>query len=139
MGLSSFLEKKASLSDLLLRNVTKKLTVLPAGKSSETPAELLSSERMRRLILEVGSRYRDRFVLIDSSPLELTPETSVIAKYVDAVLLVVRHGFTPRHFVRNALDKIPANKLLGIVFNGQRRSLRKYGPGEYYKYGYGKK
>ncbi len=138
-GLVSFLAKNTPLSDLLLKNVTRKLTVLPAGKSAKTPAELLSSERMKRLILEVGSRYKDRFVIIDSSPLELTPESSVIAKYVDAVLLVVRHGFTPRHFVRDALEKIPSKKLLGIVFNGQRTPLGKYGPGRYYKYGYGKK
>ena len=127
-GLSTYLSSKAPLSDFLAKSPVEKLTVLCAGDSTQIPAELLSSEKMEKLLTEVGNRYRDRFVIIDSPPLQLTPEASVIANHVDAVLLVVRHGKTTRHAVRSAIEKIPENKFFGIIFNGHQK-------GEYGTYG----
>ncbi len=143
-GLSSYLSKNTPLSDLLIKTAVDKLTILPAGNSTEIPAELLSSTKMKTLIQEVESRYEDRLVIIDSSPLEMTSESSVISKYVDAVILVVRYGKTPRHCVRDAIERIPKEKLLGIVFNANKKRLRRYGGYKYgygfgYGYGYGKK
>lgn len=134
-GLSSYLEKQTPLSDLLIKSAIDKLTILPAGNSTKIPAELLSSDKMKNLIQETGNRYPDRFVILDSAPLELTPESSVLVNYVDAVILVVRYGKTPRHSVKSALEKIPKEKLIGIVFNGNERPLGRYGRYSYYGYG----
>ncbi len=141
-GLSSYLLKNKPLADLLIKTSVEKLTILPAGNSTRIPSELLSSGKMKNLIQEVESRYDDRFVIIDTSPLEMTSESSVITKYVDAVILVVRSSKTPHHCVRAAMEKIPKEKLLGIVFNGHEKQFRRYGPYKYgygYGYGYGKK
>ena len=138
-GLSTYLSKNEPLTDLLTKTSIEKLTILPAGNSTKIPTELLSSDKMKNLIQEVRNRYEDRIVIIDSSPLDITPESSVIAKFVDAILLVVRYGKTPRHCVRSALEKIPKEKLLGVVFNGNESQFRRYGPYRYYRYGYGKK
>lgn len=133
-GLSSVLASHAGLPALLRKTYVHKLTILPAGNTSKAPSELLSSERMRRLIRETKDRYADRFVIVDSPPLELTPEASVIANEVDAVILVVRHGNTPRDAVKAALGKIQREKLLGVVYNGYDEPVKKYG---YQQYGYG--
>ena len=130
-GLSSHLEKNVPLERLLRKTPIEKLTILPGGNSTERPAELLTSMRMKRLIREVRDRYPDRFVVFDSTPLEITPETYVLAGEVDAVLLVVRYGVTPRHSVEATLDKIQRDKLIGIVFNGYDQLMKRY-----QKYGY---
>lgn len=136
-GLSAYLEGKASLPCLLNKTGFDKLTVLPAGNSVSTPAELLSSAKMKELIRELADRYPDRFVIIDSAPLSFAPESSVIANAVDAVLLVVIHGKTPRSAVKDAVRSIPKAKLMGIIYNGYDASIKLYG--RYgYKYGYGK-
>ncbi len=134
-GLSTFLAGQMSLPELLRKTRINKLTVLPAGNSTMIPSELLSSVRMKALLQEVRDRYADRFVIIDSPPLELTPETSVLANEVDALILVVRHGKTPRDAVKKAMGKIQKEKLLGIVFNGYDEPLKYYGNYAHYKYG----
>ncbi len=130
-GLSTYLAKNIPLSDLLSKTAMDKLTILRGGNSTKTPAELLSSEKMRGLIETVKNGYPDHYVIIDSSPLETTPESSALARIVDGVLLVVRYGKTPRTVVRSALEKIPREKFMGIVFNASRkRSLDGYEPYE---------
>lgn len=132
-GLSTHLDIQTPLEELLRKPGLPKLTILPGGNSTHRPAELLTSERMRRLIQELRNRYEDRFVLFDSTPLELTPETYVLANEVDAILFVVRRGLTPRRSVRAALEKIQREKLLGIVFNGDDAVMKRYRKYDYYK------
>ena len=137
-GLSCILSENVALQDLVEKTSIEKLSILRAGDCTKNPAELLSSEKMRKTIREARQRYTDHFVIVDSSPLEMTPETAVVTSFVDAVILVVRYAKTPRHCVRSALEKIPKDKLLGIVFNAdEKEGRRRYG-GYNYKYGYGK-
>jgi protein-tyrosine kinase len=138
-GLSTSLAGDAPLAGLLRKTNINKLTILPAGNSTQIPAELLSSEKMKALLREVRDRYADRFVIIDGPPLQLTAETAVLANVVDAVILVVRHGRTPRDLVKAAMEKIQKEKLLGVVYNGYDEPMRLYSQYGYYKYGYGKK
>jgi len=135
-GLSSYLTNKSALAELLCKTSVSKLTVLPGGNSSANPSELLSSEKMQHLISDVRDRYPDRFVILDTTPLELTPETSVLVNQVDGVLMVVKYGKTPRKLVKSAIERIGKEKLLGIVFNGYEKPMHAY---TRYGYGYGKK
>jgi protein-tyrosine kinase len=134
-GLSTYLDGRAPLPELLRKTNLDKLTILPAGNSTRIPAELLASERMRSLIREVRDRYPDRYVIIDSPPLEMTPEASDIANEVDAVILVVRHGQSPREAVKAAAKRIQKEKLLGVVYNCYKEPLRSYYHYDYYDYG----
>ena len=135
-GLSSYLTDKSDLAGLLCKTGVSKLTILPGGNSINNPSELLSSEKMQHLISDVRGRYPDRFVILDTTPLELTPETSVLVNQVDGVLMVVQYGKTPRKLVKSAIEKIGKKKLLGIVFNGYEKPMQGY---TRYGYGYGKK
>jgi protein-tyrosine kinase len=90
---------------------------------------------MKRLIHQVKNRYADRFVIIDGPPLELTAEASVLANEVDAVVLVVQHGKTPRDAAKRAVEKIRKDKLLGVVYNRYDEQLKPYYRYGYYSYG----
>jgi exopolysaccharide/PEP-CTERM locus tyrosine autokinase len=135
-GLSAYLNGEKDLKDVLYKTRIDKLTLLPGGDTVDNPSEVLSSEKMGTLITEVRDRYPDRFIVIDSAPLELAPEVSVLTNQVDGVLVVIRYGKTPRNSVKAAIKKIPDSKLLGTVFNGYDKPLDRYyhGCG-----GYGKK
>jgi len=133
-GLSSYLTNKSDLAGLLCKTCVSKLTILSSGNSIDNPSELLSSERMLYLISEVRDRYSDRLIILDTTPLEMTPETSVLVNQVDGVLMVVHHGKTPRRLAKSAINRVEKEKLLGIVFNGYEKPMQ-----EYTSYGYGKK
>jgi exopolysaccharide/PEP-CTERM locus tyrosine autokinase len=134
-GLSDYLANGTDLQSLLLKTGIKKLTVLPAGKPPDNPSELLSSARMSSLIDEATTRYKDRLIILDSPPPRMTAESGALAKYVDGVLLVVKHGSTAKDSALDLISKLGKNKILGAVINnfdaGLSRYHKKYYGGEY--------
>ena len=105
---------------------------------------------MEALIHELKSRYPDRYVIFDSTPLLATTEPEVLAKFVDGIIVVVHAGVTPRETVKQAIANLDKEKIIGFVLNhvefkSHGQSLRYFGSGGYYykhgygyKYGYGK-
>jgi len=136
-GLADYLSDGVPLSDLLIRTSIDKLTILPGGRPPDNPSELLSSERMSELLKEVTERYQDRLIILDSPPPALTAETSVLARWVDGVVIVIKHGKTPREGVSDVIEKMGQAKIIGAVINNfEVYSSRYYG--KYYGKGYGK-
>jgi protein-tyrosine kinase len=137
-GLSDYLSNGVPLLDLLIRTFVDKLTILPSGQPPDNPSELLSSERMSELLAEATERYPDRLIILDSPPPALTAETSVLSRWVDGVIIVIKHGKTPRAGVSDVIDKIGKEKIIGAVMNNfEVYSSRYYG--KYYGKGQGYK
>jgi capsular exopolysaccharide synthesis family protein len=136
-GLSEYLSKTATFPSLIQRTDVERLYLLPAGDRPNNPSELLSSARMASLMKELRLRYRDLIVLLDSPPVTVTAEPSVLVKLVSKVLVVVKYGKTRRGELKIMMDKLGRQKLIGGVINCYEHSLREYY--EYRKYpGYGK-
>ena len=130
------LDDSLTLPEVLLRTDIPKLTLLPSGSRHVHSTELLASERMRQLTLELSSRYSDRIVIFDSPPLLLTSESRVLAGLMGQVVLVVEESMTPQHVVKEAAESLQDNEIVGIVMNkGARRSTGE-GYGGYGYYGY---
>lgn len=124
------LDDSLMLSDVLLRTDIPKLTLLPSGSRHVHSTELLASERMRQLTLELSTRYSDRVVIFDSPPLLLTSEASVLASLMGQVVMVVEESNTSQHAVKEAVELLQDNEIVGIVMNkGSRGSS-----GEGYSY-----
>jgi len=117
IGLSDCLMHGANLGDALVKTGIGKLSVLLAGTKVPNPVETLSSNKMRELIAELKSRYPDRYIIIDTPPLLLFAEGQVLASMADGVLFVVREGQVPMHQVKEALNLLKGDNLLGVVFN----------------------
>ena len=138
-GLSEFLSDGVPLAALLQKTAVDKLTILPGGSTPANPSELLSSQAMRQLLEEAKNRYSDRYVIIDTPPPQLTAETTALAHYVDAIIVVVKYGTTPRDMVKQLVEKMGREKVIGVVMNGYRvPTTERYGYGRYnrYKSGY---
>jgi protein-tyrosine kinase len=139
-GLSEYLSKGVPLPSLLQKTVVEKLTILPGGRTPDNPSELLSSQVMKDLIDEAKNRYQDRFIIVDSPPPHLTAETTALATYIDAILIVVRSGKTPKSLMDSLIEKIGREKIIGVVLNGyQLPATERYGYGRYHMHNYGYK
>lgn len=93
------------------------LSILPAGRASETATELLASSRMEAVIAQLGARDTMRIVLFDSPPLLLTTESRALASQVGQIVLVVAAGVTPQQAVLDALELLGEGKSIGLVLN----------------------
>jgi len=116
--LGMFLSDGVFLSSLLLETKVNKLTILPGGSPPPNPSELLSSKQMAELLKREKRRYSNRYVIIDAPPPKLMTETSVLARQIDGVILVVKYGSTPRKLVSDLIDILGKEKIVGIVLNG---------------------
>jgi protein-tyrosine kinase len=130
-GLSDYLLEEDELSDLFCKTPIDKLTLLPAGQKTNSPYELLSSQRMIDLLKEARNRYQDRYVILDSTPAQVAAETSVLSNFIDGVVLVVRYGYSSRKMIRETVEKIGKEKFLGVVFNAMQGA---HPNSYYYKY-----
>jgi capsular exopolysaccharide synthesis family protein len=131
-GLSELILGYAALDAVLLETPVENLTVVPSGTPPPNPAELLGGPRMRELLAELGTRFD--VVILDSPPMLLAPESSVLAVHVDGVVLVVRAGATHRGAVRDAAQQVRTvgANLVGGVLNDPAGKLTATGGYGYY-------
>ncbi len=116
-GLSDYLESRVELSDILFKTGIGRLVVMPAGTPPKRPAELISSDRMRNLMRELKHRYRDRYIIIDSSPLLMTADAISLCQYVDGIIFVVQADRTSTKAASQAVSLLKDYNVLGTVFN----------------------
>ncbi len=132
-GLSDYLRGDAELSDLLIKTGIGNLVLLPGGTPPENPAELLSSDRMKMLVNEIKHRYKDRYVIFDSSPLLVTSDPIALGGFMDAVLFVIQEGKTSQKAAEDAITLMKGWNILGAVFN----NVSQYIKNNTYHYYYG--
>jgi protein-tyrosine kinase len=125
-GLSDYLLSKASLSDILIKTGIGKLVLLPAGTPPANPAELLASEKMKDLVREMKYRYRDRYIIFDSSPLLSTAEGLYLKEYIDGAIFVVQAVRTPAKSAAQALSLLKGTHIFGTVFNNVPQYLSRH-------------
>jgi len=128
-GLHEYLTGQRQLPDLIIRTNIERLSFVSAGSTPPNPSELISSNAMKECLRELKVRYKDRYIIVDTTPVTMTSETNALLNYVDGIVLVVMGQKTPRDAVHSCIDKLGRNKIMGIVFNGYNDK-----PGNYAKY-----
>jgi len=117
-GLISYFAGEKGLEEILINPGIDKLTVLPAGGRTLQAPELMGSPKMEALVRELKERYKDRYIIFDTPPMNAFPDALVFSEYVDSIILVARAGHTLRTSVENTVNLVPREKVLGMVFNG---------------------
>ncbi len=116
-GLTDYLEHGATVPEIMHWTKVDKLSVIPAGSPSRRSAELLATDRMSALIMELRARYSDRYIILDTPPVEAFDDPSVLARMVEGIVFVVLSGSTDRDVINRALGRLPEDKLIGLVLN----------------------
>jgi protein-tyrosine kinase len=124
------LDPSLSLEEVVRHVPHFNLAVLPAGKRSGSPYEVLNSPRFGELLTHARQRYD--YLVLDAPPVLPVPDCRLISKWVDSMLMVVAAHSTPREALEEALNLMRPASVLGLVFNNYDRSSAKY-----YGYGYG--
>lgn len=109
------------------------LSILPAGKQTDTATELLASERMKEVIGQLAADDTRRIILFDSPPLLLSTESRALVPAVGQVVLVVRADVTPQRAVHDAIEMIGEERPVSLILNqtSMPASSGYYGYGTY--------
>jgi receptor protein-tyrosine kinase len=114
-------DRKATLVQL-----TEMLTLLPAGRPDSDPLSALASARLQALLQDASEKFE--WVIVDTPPLAMTTDASLMCPLVDSTLLVVRAGRTPHDDVQKAIETLGRDRILGVVLNGSdEASASQYG------------
>jgi protein-tyrosine kinase len=109
-----------SLDDAIRHLPRYNLDVMPSGFETASPYELLKSPRLGELFEAARRRYD--YIVVDTPPVVPFPDCRVLAKVVDGFLLVVSAHRTPRRLVDEAVEVLPKEAVMGVVFNGDTQS-----------------
>ncbi len=118
-GLADCLKGRCGLSDIIVWPDVEKLTIISGGKTVGDSSELLGSSRMRQLVTEMRERYDDRYIFLDAPPVLNGADAMTLAPLVDHILFVVQAGRTQLSEIQRALQLLPKEKIIGLVFNRQ--------------------
>jgi capsular exopolysaccharide synthesis family protein len=111
------------------------LYFLPSGGTVDSPADLLGSRELERLLRYAETLFD--WVIIDSPPVLGLADTNLLVPVCGSALLVVNSGKTPAAAAKEAIHRIGSERLSGIVMNRVRtiNSVKYYGKyyGKYYQ------
>lgn len=132
--LTSYLSDNAySIDDLVIPSDTQGLDILPAGIIPPNPNELLLTERLDELFVELRKRYD--YIVVDSAPVALISDTFQLNRVADMTVYVCRARYTTFDLI-DFLNQVHEQKRLPnivTILNGVNASKAGYG----YGYGYG--
>jgi tyrosine-protein kinase Etk/Wzc len=136
-GLSEVISGQLALEKAIHRDVVENVDFLSTGELPPRPAELLGHENFASILHEVSSRYD--FVIIDTAPILAVADAMVVAPHVGAIFNIVRGNVSTLGEIEESVKRLnqAGNSVAGIVFNGLKARIGRYGYGSKYgKYRY---
>ena len=136
-GLTDILDGQCELIDAVHDTPISTLKIIPSGPIPANPAEALTLPEMSSLFDLLREKFD--YVIIDSPPLLLVTDPSILASYVDGVLLAIKVRRKSKPNAKEAakiLASVGAN-LLGVIVNNSDESGKSdgYQGHGYYRYG----
>jgi capsular exopolysaccharide synthesis family protein len=125
-GITNLLVGEATLDEVAKPTVVPNLYCIPAGPTPPNPADVLHSERLKKLLIELGEHF-DR-VVIDSPPLVSVTDSAILSTLVDGTIFVLRAYQTTRALAKRAMRALWAvdSPVIGAVLNAVDLTKHEY-------------
>jgi len=136
-GLSSALTNQCAAQEAVRSSGIEGLDIIDCGPIPANPAELLGTLRMEELLREQRRNYD--CVIIDGPPILLVSDAKVLARLVDATILIFNAAATSRGAAQRTIRELKevnanvvgcvlfaARAIRGGYFHEQFKSYRKY-------------
>lgn len=116
MGLSEYMNGKATLDEAINKTSYKNVDVLLQGENVANSSLVLISEKFRATVEELGRRYD--VVLLDMSPVLQSSDYLHVSPLADATIFLVAYGKTKRSHVQEAIGELRRSgaNIVGSVF-----------------------
>ena len=131
-GIMDILLGKRNIQDCVKKTKQENLYILTGGTIPPNPAEVLSSKKMSEFIESIRDEYD--YIFIDSPPVGVVSDASIISAYSDGVIFVVGANEVDSNLAKIAkerLDSVKAN-IVGVILNKFKTDTNS----EYYNYYY---
>ena len=120
-GLIEVLRGDSDIAAAIRQTGVERLDILPLGEPAHTFPLAIRTATLPDVIAELRLRYG--MVVLDLPAVLTSTDTQVLARLADQLVLVIRAEVTPAKMVRQALDELGEDRLLGVVLNDSRSDL----------------
>jgi capsular exopolysaccharide synthesis family protein len=122
-GLSEVLRGEADIADAIRPTHVDQLWLAAAGKCDTQAVQALAHDTLDKLFTRLKQEYD--FVVIDTAPVLLVPDTLLIGQHVDTVILAILRNVSQAHRVYTAYQQLAGIgiRVLGAVVNGAHDDL----------------
>ena len=141
-GITNYLtqSEQTELSEWILPSgISPNLDLFPRGNIPPNPTELVSRTKLDDVIQQLKEKYD--YVILDTAPIALVTDTSIISRVADLCVYVCRADHTPKSAFQyiNTLKEQSSFCPIAVVINGidLRKKKNKVNYSYGYKYGYG--
>jgi capsular exopolysaccharide synthesis family protein len=141
-GLANALNGELSAEQAVHQTPVENLDILPCGPLPANPAEALTLSELAEIIQWARENYE--FVIIDTPPLLMVSDPTIVSTHVDAAVMVMRIGRRCKPNAKEAVAMVrwSGTRLMGVVVNKiqPNRSALSYqcsASGSYQSIGYG--
>ncbi|MCC9654424.1 polysaccharide biosynthesis tyrosine autokinase [Rhodopirellula halodulae] len=133
-GLCDVLEGRLEIPEAIKTTEAENVSVMTSGSSSQTPAELLQSNRLDEVLAVVKDEYD--LVLVDLPPVLAVSDPVVVLPRLDGGILVVKVANVRRDEVVNTLRRVGSSggEMLGCMLNAFGAGKKFDSDGGYYGY-----
>jgi succinoglycan biosynthesis transport protein ExoP len=127
---------KATIDEVVIRNVHPNLDVIPAGGRAKNPTQVLNSKGFETMISDLRKKY-DR-VFVDTPPLAAVSDALIILPMVDGSIFTIFFNKVRRKAAQfSAKNLLEANvPNFGAVLNGLNLAVSGYYYAQYYDKSY---
>lgn len=135
-GLTEYLSGNTDLSQGLCETDEENLFVITSGQASLNPTALVQSEKFE-IMMDVLRRHYD-YIIVDTPPIGMVIDATLISKFCDASMLVVASNVVKRKMVQKSKTQLEQSStpFLGVILNKYNVEADKYGfYGSYGNYG----
>jgi len=119
MGLTNIFNGECTIDEALYKYdfTEQSMDILFAGKLSSKPTALLASEKMGDIVSQLSERYD--YVIYDTPPCLSMTDSSLVGRYMDAAILVVKSNSTHKKIVVNSKKNLEnaGVTLVGSILN----------------------
>jgi capsular exopolysaccharide synthesis family protein len=133
-GISLAIVGEASIEDVAKSTEVPNLDIIPRGPSTPNPAELLHSDKFKRVLEALKEKY-DR-VIFDSPPVQAVTDPVILSGTVDGTIVVLKAGVTAKDMAARVVRQLRdvGGRVLGCILNDLDPNRKAYGYGGYYYY-----
>lgn len=114
-GMFAYLTGSPLENSIVCARSLPNLAILPAGRATVNPAELMDIPAWDTLMTRLRSEFE--YVICDGPPISGLADYSLLERMADASMLVVRANHTDRSAMDSALECVDPDKFLGLVLN----------------------
>lgn len=117
-GITNVLIDMNHIEDAIHHVGQSSLDIILSGDIPPNPSELLGSAQLNEALAILAQQYD--YIFIDTPPVNLVSDASVLSKQLTGMILVVRAGISEKDGVISAINQLQfvGTNLLGFILNG---------------------